>query len=75
MLNMDERPDAIVFAAADDEPDIDEDNSVAAKTIKAEPISAKSKPSLLETLERNAEKSRAMFDGGNGKRKREELLV
>jgi hypothetical protein len=37
--------------------------------------SAKEKPSLLETLERNAEKSRAMFGDAVKKDKREEITV
>jgi len=49
-----------------------QDTAVAAKST---PASAKGKPSLLETLEKNAEKSKAMFGGGSEKTKREEVTV
>jgi len=39
-----------------------------------QPVAAKGKPSLLETLDRYAEKSRAMFSGGTDKPKREGVL-
>ena len=71
MLNMDESPDVVVMGDDGEEPDID-DTDIAAKSVS---VSAKSKPSLLETLERNAEKSRAMFGGGVEKTKREEVTV
>ena len=69
MLNMDEKPDIVVMGGVDDEID---DIDVAAKTTQ---ISAKGKPSLFETLERNAEKSRAMFDGTVEKAKPVEVSI
>ena len=70
LLNMDENPG--VDVDFDGEDDIEVDVEIAAK---AEPMSAKSKPSLLATLERNTEKSRAMFGNSTEKSKREEITV
>jgi len=70
MLNMDEKPDIVVMSGDEEEPDVD-DEDIAAKSA---PMSAKEKPSLLATLEKNAEKSRAMFGGGSEKSKSEHSL-
>ena len=71
MLNMDGNPDVVVMGGDDEDPDVD-DTSVAAKSV---PAIAKGKPSLLETLEKNAEKSKIMFGGGTKKTKREETEI
>jgi len=67
LLNMDERPDAVVIGG-----ESEEIADIAAKTTRADPISAKAKLSLLETLERNAEKSRAIY-GGRAEQSNEKL--
>jgi hypothetical protein len=73
MLNIDGKPDAVIMGGADEEIGADEDTAIAAKT---PPISAKGKPSLLETLEKNEAKSKAMFGGGNTeKSKKDEVIV
>jgi len=69
MLNIDEKPEIVVMDCVDDEMD---DIDVAAKSA---PMSAKERPSLLATLERNAEKSRAMFGGAAEKNKCEEVTI
>ena len=69
MLNIDGKPEVIVIGGADDE--VADTDEAAAKSV---PMSAKTRPSLLATLERNAEKSRAMF-GGTGLLKREEAVI
>jgi len=69
MLNIDEKPEIVVMDCVDDEMD---DIDVAAK---AAPMSAKERPSLLATLEKNAEKSRVMFGSAVEKTKREEVTI
>ena len=72
MLNMDEKPDIIVMESDEEETDID-DGDIAAKSA---PMSAKERPSLLETLERTAARSAAIFGGGNiEKIKRNEVSI
>ena len=68
-LDMDDMPSAPILPEQDDAA-----KSVAVKqTIKTasayDAVSAKGKPSLLEALERNAEKSRAEFGGGTDTKK------
>ena len=71
MLNMDEKPDIVVMGGDDEEPDVD-DEAIAAKST---PMSAKERPSLLATLEKNAEKSRAMFGNKSGNDKTTEVSI
>ena len=64
LLNMDEKDDV----------EYSEPESVAAKAVSTV---AEKKPSVLATLERNAEKSRTIFDGSNTNKavKREEAAI
>ena len=66
-LNMDEKPDVVIMG--DDEPE-----TVIAEKPEHQ-ISAKSKPSLLETLEKNAEKSKILFGGSVDKKKTAEVTI
>jgi DNA methylase len=65
-LNMDEKPDMVIMS--DDEPE-----TVIAE--KADQISVKSKPSLLETLEKSAERSSSMFGGSVERKKTAEVTI
>ena len=79
MLNLDEKPDTVVL---DDVVEETADCDIAAKanknnlmSVKAEPASKKEKPSVLALLEKNAEKSKAMFGCNVEKVKRGEVTV
>ena len=74
MLNLDGVPDIVVMGDAeiDAVDEIIEDDGIAAKAV---PTSGKKKPSLLETLERNAEKSKEMFNNALDRNKPIEAMI
>ena len=77
MLDLDKQPQTVIMDDVDNETaDV---ITVAAKTATPmgelpDKVSAKGKPSLLESLDRYAEKSKAMFNGGTDKPKREDII-
>ena len=76
MLDLDKQPNVVIMGDVDEDPD-DADISVKEKPMGGitETISAKGKPSVLDMLEKNEAKSKALFGGGTEKTKHEEITV